>query len=491
MATDLFGQYYNNPTKSYIYSNMACNGASGDEISFDIVGGDGVISNNEETLSKIDLSDVHVGLTQYTSDMKTIDPYGLIYIKGIGQGDAYTRKVFGKIGQRVFEYEDWMYITTMILHIKYINQYGQKVLQCIRAAGSYEDNKTFFEVCQELFDKEKIPIDITYEDGYIYFTSTQLGYDFWLSVVELWTYTGTGNPEDDFPQIFKDPYTDGSTNNIGFGYDDEWAEATGVVGHGELGTGNAYTGVITETTYRSIYDNIQIGKSSVTEDKEDYFQDFYDVSTNVLFNTYLFEDLTKYIPAHRYRNGAMKGCIVVATYPQFNAENITETMRSLKIGHLVDRVEEFYTTLQNEYSGLPLYVRVIRDVVDSYFSQYEFDIYNKWSNAYTHVNYHDNWIDPEEIPFVQNMRSEWEHSHVPNYYMLNSLYKDVRHYDAIGLYGYANYLSKHNGWLTMGQLYARTAVADDPAAGTKNLIPSFILYNPNAFPVQVKYMTFI
>jgi hypothetical protein len=166
-------------------------------------------------------------------------------------------------------------------------------------------------------------------------------------------------------------------------------------------------------------------------------------------------------------------------------------MRSLKIAHLVDRVEEFYTTMQNEYSGLPLYVRVIRDVVDSYFSQYEYDIFNKWSNAYTHINYKDNWIDPEEIPFVHNFRSEWEHSHVPNYYMLNSLYKDVQHYDAIGLYGYANYLSKHNGWMVMGQFYARTAVADDPASNTRNLIPSFIIYNPNGFPVQVKYMTFV
>lgn len=489
MATDLFGKYYNNPTKSYIFSNILCNGASGDEMSFDIVGGDGVISSNDETLSKIDLSDVHVGLTQYTSDMKIIDPYSFIYIKGIAFGEAYTTKAFGRIGKRVLEYEDWMYISTMIIHIKYINQYGNKVLQCLRAAGSFEDDKTFIEACQELFDKEKIPINITYEDGYIYLTATQLGFDFWIPVIELWTYTGSGNPADEFPHIFVDPSTDGTSNNIGFGYDDEWAEATGAAGHGELGTGNAYTGIVTESTYRDIYDNL--GKTFISQDREDFFQEFYDVSTNVLFNTYLFEDLTKYIPAHKYRNGAMKGCVVVAKYPEFNAETITEPMRSLKIAHLVDRVEEYYTTIQNEYSGLPLYVRVLRDVVDSYFSQYEYDIYNKWSNAYTHINYHDNWIDPEEIPFVRNLHSDWDHSHVPNYYMLNSLYKDVQHYDAIGLYGYANYLSKHNLWMVMGQFYARTAVSDDPSSKTRNLIPSFIIYNPNGFPVQVKYMTFV
>ena len=36
MGTNLFGEYYNNPTKSYIYSDLLCNGDSADELSFDI-----------------------------------------------------------------------------------------------------------------------------------------------------------------------------------------------------------------------------------------------------------------------------------------------------------------------------------------------------------------------------------------------------------------------------------------------------------------------
>ena len=43
MSTDLFGKYYNNPTKSYVYADMLCNGASGDEISFDITDNKGTI----------------------------------------------------------------------------------------------------------------------------------------------------------------------------------------------------------------------------------------------------------------------------------------------------------------------------------------------------------------------------------------------------------------------------------------------------------------
>ena len=56
MATDLFGQYFNNPSKSYVYADMTCNGSSADEISFNLSDSTGVISDNESMLSSIDLS---------------------------------------------------------------------------------------------------------------------------------------------------------------------------------------------------------------------------------------------------------------------------------------------------------------------------------------------------------------------------------------------------------------------------------------------------
>ena len=205
---------------------------------------------------------------------------------------------------------------------------------------------------------------------------------------------------------------------------------------------------------------------------------------------FLFEDLSKYIPAQKYRNGAMKGCIVKATYPVYNAQNITEPMKSLKIAHLVDRVEDFVASNQNEFKGVPLYIKIVRDVVDSYFSQYEFDLYNKWSMTYDYIDYNDNWLNPEEIPYLGELHSDWNHSQVPVYYMMNTFYKKASKYDAIGLYGYANYLTKRNLWMNMGQLYARTTVDDDESANTRNLITSFLIYNPNNFPVTVNYMTF-
>lgn len=495
MATDLFGKYFNNPTKSYVYTNLLCNGASADEISFDITKSEGVISDNENALSKIDLSGVHVPLSQYTRDMKIINPYGFIYVRGVDYGDSYTTKAFGVIDDKALAIEDWMYITTLIVHIKYVDNTGNKVLKCITASGSNIDEITFIEKFQTLLDEQKIPINISYKDKYVYFTSTVLGFEFWITDIETWHYTGDGNIEEEFPDIFGRGKEE-TTNNLGFGYDDGWSESSN--GHHvqtfNADNTNAYTTQISESDYRAIYN--MIGKNAVVnEDSETSSHiNWEDYDTDTLFGRYLFEDLTKYVPAHKYRNGAMKGCVVVATYPIFNASDIPAVQRALKIGHLKDRVEEFYTSDENLHSGVPMYVRVVRDVVDSYFSQYEYDIYNKWSNSYTYINTNDEWIDPEEIPYVQyhdvKASEDWTHSHVPNYYMLNSVYKDAAKYEAIGLYGYATYLSRHNEWTVMGQLYARTTVDDDESTNTHNLIPSFIIYNPNSFPVTVNYMTF-
>ena len=325
--TTLFDKYYNNPTKSYIYANMACNGTSADEISFDITKEQGVISDNEKNLSSIDLAGIHVPVSQYTSDMKIIEPFSMIYVKGVDQGSSFTTKAYGLISKRALEVEDWMYRTTMILHIKYLNEFGNKVLKCIVASGILDD-KTFIEEMQSIFDEAKIPINVTYEDRMVYFTATQEGYDFWISDIEVWHYLGDGKFEEDFPEFFTQNTEDNGTNNLGFGYDDGWIESSGVRPSGINDTMNAYTTPMGESQYREIYN--LLGRNSITDTSTDV-HNIYDVSTNVLFNTYMFEDLTKYVPAKKYRNGAMKGCVVVATYPQFNADGIQEEQRALKM----------------------------------------------------------------------------------------------------------------------------------------------------------------
>lgn len=491
MATDLFGQYFNNPTKSYVYTDMKCNGPSADEISFNISDSNGVISDNENMLSSIDLSGLHVGLTQYTNDMKTIAPYGIVYVKGIDQGESYTTKAYGLLKGNSF-FENWEYKTTLIFHIKYVNELGMKMLRCIVGSGSELEDLTFIDATQEILDEAKIPVNVSYKDGYIYLTGTTVGFDFWVSHCELIHYTGDGDIKNEMPELFEEHFTkDDPGNDIGFGMDDAFTASSINRNNATPASTNAYRTAISEETYRDIY-NV-LGKRFYVDGSTNY-DEIVNIANDKLFNVYLFEDLTKYHPAIKYRNGAMKGCLVYATYPQFNDSGIYDTQRSLKIGHLVDRIEDFYTSPQNAFTGLPMYARVVRDVVDSYYSQYEYDVYKKWSNGYSYININDEWIDPNEIPVVNfdehDAENYWSHSEVPNSYVLNSIYKDESIYDAIGLYGYATYLSKKNLWATMGQIYLRTTVEDDESENTKNLISSFIIYNPNPFPVSVKYMTF-
>ena len=470
MATDLFGQYYNNPTKSYLYTQMTCNGSSADEISFDIVNGKGVISNNENDLASIDLSDVHVGLTQYTNDMKTIDPHQIIYIKGIDKGMSYTTKVYGKISDYILENENWMYEYAVVLYIKYLNSNGIKVVRGIVGCGSKETDTTLIESLQDAFDAYKIPITVSHEDGYIKFSSTTLGYDFWMSFIELWYITNSKDTPD-----LADALNNIEQDNVhGFGYDNNWMKMK-FNGEHPISNGNAYESFLSETDYRNLYDYL-ISNSGLS-----------DVHVSRIF---LFEDLSQYVSAYKYRNGAMKGCIIKATYPVFNAENIKDTMHSLKLVHLTDRIADYIPSVNNEFGGVPIYTRVIRDVVDSYFSQYEYDLYNKWCLDYKKHSELTDWINPEDIPFITNINSNWNHSFAPEYYVLNSIYKFASKYDAVGLYGYANYATKNNLWMNIGQFYARTAVDDDESTNSRNLIPSLIIYNPNDFPVSVNYITF-
>jgi hypothetical protein len=188
----------------------------------------------------------------------------------------------------------------------------------------------------------------------------------------------------------------------------------------------------------------------------------------------------------------MKGCVVKVTYPMYNNQ-IPEFCKAVKVGHLVDRVQQFFAIPESLIKGTFIGVRRLIDVNDKFHCEYDHELYNKWMGYYDHHNVNDDWIDSDEIPVVvPEMLTDWEDSSVNYGDQACSIYKDLDHRDQMGLEGYCAYLSKTGGWMTVGQLYARTTVDDDPDyPEVKNLIPSFIVYNPNDFPVQVKYMTFV
>lgn len=493
MATDLFSKYYNNPTKSYIYTNLTCNGASADEISFDITDSAGVISDNENVLASLGLEGIHVPLRQYTIDMRVLNPYEILYIRGIDRGASYMSKSYKILHKEKIVSEDWMYKSGITFAIRCTD--GKEVRQTyfIKACGSVIDDKTFIETCQEMLDRRSIPVNVTCDGDYVTFTSAQLGYEFWIAHILLWQKKidpSTGdceNPEDSLPAVLNRLFKDIIENSkFSFGFDDSYIAEHGFIEDNPFTTINVYMGHISNNNYEHMYHALTMLNGFMDEFNVVNYADEYGV--NCFF---LFEDFYRYIPAYKYKNGAMKGCLVVPTYPVYNANDIYDYQCALRVVHIEDRVEDFMLPSKLDYYNIPLYVRVIRDVVDSFSTRSEYDTYCKWCKNFKP------WILSDEIPGPSlqinddwNDNSEWSHETLPVRTMLNSIYEDEMMKDFMGLHGYCNYATKHNRWMTFGAFYARTTVDDDPSQDTRNLIPSFILFNPNPFPVTVKYMTF-
>lgn len=499
MATDLFAKYYNNPTKSYIYTNMTCNGASADEMSFDITGSDGVISNNENVLSSLDLSGVHVPLTEYSQETRTLNPYEIMYVRGFTRGESYMRKAY-EIKCKGMYREDWMLESAITFVIRYIKpETNDFCLKFVKAMGDISDEITFIEACQDLFDKEKIPVNITFEDDHIIFTSSKLGFEFWVSHIILWQkaldpstgkyvdYWLLDNLGDEIPTLSDviDEFIERSVNKteFSFGFYNDFVVKHHLEGENIFTALNVYTSIITQKEYEHVYYLLNIINGFNDVDS------FEDERVNTCF---LFEDFRYFIPAYKYRNGAFKGVIIAPTYPVYNANEIHDYQKALRIVHIEDRVKEYSTSLESKFYKIPLYVETIKDVIDSFSTRAEYDRYCKWCRKF------DEWCSPDEIPFPppfhdesENNNDGWSNSSIPDGFEYTSIYKNYLHHDYMGLYGFCNYATENNRWMTFGNLYARTTVDDDESTNSRNLIPSFIIYNPNSFPVSVKYMTFI
>lgn len=479
MGTDLFGQFYNNPQNSSIYADIICSGGpSSDDIIFDIENSAGIIKNGDGILASIDLSDINVPMTQYTSDMKIIQPYSYIYVKGMLYGDDMTSKSYGRIVGEFTDDERWMYRTILFFVIKYLDvNTGKKIVMSVKLDADEENEKTFIDVANEWFEEREIPIELKYDDGYLTFTGKTLGYDFWIDHVLVW------KTSDDFDLMGAiNEWIVDHGNTYDYGWDDEYMLANNVSISNPYISKNVYSSVIVRSDYSRLYNLL----NCLDTDFNDILIE-HDVK-----KIFLFEDITKYVAPKKYRNGAMLGCVVKATYPIYNDSSISEPQRSLRIGHLVDRIQEFYAVPESLFNGNFVGVRKLIDVVDSYHSEYDSDAYNRWMGQYSHINGKDNWIDSDEVPqVVPVMFRDWINSSVPMEVQALSIYKDMETRDGMGLDGYCAYLSKSNSWMNMGRFYARTTAPDDEEhPEIKNLISSFIIYNPNPFPVAVNYLTF-
>ena len=426
MGTDLFGKYYNNATKSSIYTTLTCNGRSADELSFDIFNTEGVITDNANTLASIDLADVHVPMTQYTSDMKTIEPFSYIYIKGMSYGDTLMSKFYGKLPDDITNTDNWEYNSTIAFSVKYKEQKHGNIRRIVAiVGGDIIRDVNFIDDINLFFKTAEIPAESSYNDGFIRFDSIKPGFEFWIDHV---MFIPNVSVEDTYTLLDEKDYP--------------WII------------------YISEETYNRKFILCDY-MSTVCEIFKD-LNESYQADTN---RVYLFEDLKQYISNKKYRNGAMKGIVMKATYPQFNADDIYDYQEALKIAHITDRIETYTPIPEKLNDGKDIHIRRIIDVVDSFG-----DLYNTCRVVCSCDCTGCDDIEKTEDEFIiETLSSE----------------------NIIGLEGYCDYLTKHDMWNTVGQLYIRTSIPDDPSEPyCKNYIPSMIVYNPNPFPVIINYLTF-
>ena len=491
MASNLFGEYFKNPTKSYIYSNIQCNGSDAD-MSFDIIGSEGVISDSDNSLSHLDLSDVHVPVSQYTGNLRILDPYSYMYIKGEYFGETKTSKTFGRIVVDDVTPEDWMYRGIIFFVIKYTDIHtGRRAVESIKCSGSLEvgNEKTFIEVLNEYFGEKSIPITVTYEDGYITFAAYRLnddgtekvenGYDFIIDHVLFWNVTDPDYDGNLIKSINEWMVDNGYAYS--YGWDDEYLSHNGVTPDNPYIERNVYSSLIVKSDYSRLYNLMRCLDSIFSETLE----------SNKVYKTWLYEDFNRRISPRKYRNGASKGILVKATYPVYNAEDIKDVEKSLKIVHVADSVEEWYMVPQSVSEGTCVAVRKIIDVVDSYHSEYDQSAYDKWLGKYSAIDRKDLWIESGEIPSpVTDMFNDWMESSVPYMEQAEKIYRDIETREAMGIEGYCAYCTKNKLWKNMGQFYCITTADESDEPDVKNLVSGLVIYNPNPFPVQINYLTF-
>ena len=468
MSTDLFSKYYNNPSKSYIYANILCNNDSADELSFDINESNGEISDNSNVLSSIDLSDVHVGLSQYTSNSRILQPNEFFYIRGWSFGESYCSKSYGSVDSSICEDEDWMYKGMLFFVIRYLNvNTGRIVVESIKCTGNIDEDITFIDTINNYFEKREIPINASFDEGYVVFTSTKLDYEFWIDHVLLWV-------SDDGTDVlyYVNQWMIDNNHSYDYGWDDGYAN--GEVEEYLPGEINVYASTFKRGEYSRIHKLYESLETDFTELIEE----------NNIKKVYLFEDLRKYVPSKRYKNGAMLGVVLDVVYPKYNTEDIEPIHKSVKVAHIADRVQEFYANPKCLLNGNFVATRKIVDVNDLFQCEYDKDLYNRWMGFYKNEHAFNPLLD-----YDTNYNTE--DSSISCIECGRLMERRLMHREQMGVEGYCAYLSKTNTWMTVGQFYARTTIPDDPNyPDVRNLIPSVIVYNPNPFPVQVKYLAF-
>lgn len=191
MATDLFNNYYNNPQRQVIYTNMSCPGASSEnQLIFSINDGSGDISNSKDVLTSIDLSKISSPLSEWENSSKIIPANSILYVPGKSYGESYKRIVYGKIDNDLLNIETQNEMTINFL-ISYLKNNNFPCSEVISVNGYSFDE--IIENINNKFNELKANVEcelISYPDSDIMnllsFKSNKLGYDFYINNISYY-----------------------------------------------------------------------------------------------------------------------------------------------------------------------------------------------------------------------------------------------------------------------------------------------------------------
>lgn len=529
--TNVFEKYFATSGIQYTDANVTCESAanSGKDLSFDINGSSGQITDSKNVVSSIDLSDVHYDLSEYGSQTKIIQPHTSYLLAGNDNGLAYASQFF-KVCYAVENSSDWQDYVNIQFNLSRICNFRQTTTR-FETYKEDEDASSFLVTAQALLNGENLPVTIAVESlkdhrgethQFITFRSNTLGFEYLVSDVRLIPlYQDINFPNSPFitdEVTFSDDGTDASADDISDFFPDASVDCK-----------------IANQIVNSIVNHVDLDDAFKT--KWAALIEFMKGYTPQVHK--LIEYLTWRIYAQKYPNGAMGGLILKIVYP----DNVDTSAYALKINHIKDHISKYnMVTLAEDASLIKdvsaddfddwhtptvqnkiLFQKYNYTVRASYVNPEESDCHD-WMDGGIYVHketsdnaYDDGWVPGTRATSVNRYNDQnWCRRRCAKDFVTNkidpSLYDPsiwendtqvafendmiywadghVDSQDFIGMYGYLNYVNQYHNWTNVGTFYSIFGFTDTVSNNIKNLVPSAFIFNPNDFPVKITYMMF-
>lgn len=229
------------------------------------------------------------------------------------------------------------------------------------------------------------------------------------------------------------------------------------------------------------------------------------------------------VPMMKYPNGAFKGIVIIPDYPNDEAYEYS----TLYINHIQTLVELYRPVHTHDCNDNRFYAKetfgVMSNAVfeqeritceaNSHNAKFSFsgntqlktDIISGWDEADEEIdedfgnpgthrhpagnccNHHhghcDNTNHNEEFDYELG-----HHRHDDIIYLGESCYSNKT--KIMGIFRYMDYVSENHLWMKIGQGYMALGKDDNPQSPVCNLLNSVMIYNPNDYPVRIKYLIF-